>query len=85
MAIDNGPSITDRLTNLKYIKSSTQGYTFTKEGVEWLVTGLQEIYHEIEQLHKELDRVWSVKSPSSNINRSDECSQDDSFQPEQDE
>lgn len=85
MAIDNGPTIIEGLTKAKYVKSSSQGYTFTKEGVEWLVTALQELYLEVEKLHKELDHLWSINHPVVNVDRSDNDCQDDPIQPEQDE
>lgn len=86
MALDKGMTLVQQMLAQKYLKTTSQGYIFTEEGIEWLATCFQEIYHEVEKIHKELDNVWSKTSritPSISDNDSiDSSDTGDSIQPE---
>lgn len=72
MALDKGPSITDQLIKQGYIRTTTQGYLFTSQGLEWLMTALQELYHEIERVHQDIDRIVGDDTPSRNGSEGDQ-------------
>lgn len=74
MGIDYGPSLKDQLIQHNYLRSTSGGYLLTEEGVNFLFSGLQELYHEISKLrnNKACCKYSTVNDPSDIITRSDD-------------
>lgn len=49
MTIDKGNDGAENLILSGYVRTTTQGYIFTREGINWIATSIQELYNEVVQ------------------------------------